>query len=187
MKLSPKETAVVTLDFQKGLLNCVPSAEKVVPNAVRVVEAARKNNVRVIHVGLGFSEGHPEIPDRGSIVAQIRQYGLFVKGTESAEFLPAIAQPNELKIYKQRFSGFSDSTLDMFLRANGIKNLVLMGITTSGVVLSTLRRAADLDFSCTVIKDACYDGDEEVHRVLTEKVFAAQEKVTTAAELDFEG
>ena len=34
MKLSPKETAVVTLGFQKGLLNFVPSAEKVVPNAV---------------------------------------------------------------------------------------------------------------------------------------------------------
>ena len=56
---------------------------------------------------------------------------------------------------------------------------MLFGIATSGIVLSTVRAATDLDFTCVVVKDACLDADAEVHRVLTEKVFAAQATVVT--------
>ena len=53
---------------------------------------------------------------------------------------------------------------------------------TSGVVLSTLRQAADLDYRLTVLTDACYDPDPEIHRVLTEKVFPRQADVITIDE-----
>jgi nicotinamidase-related amidase len=36
------------------------------------------------------------------------------------------------------------------LRANGIEILILTGIVTSGVVLSTLRHAADADYAAPV-------------------------------------
>jgi nicotinamidase-related amidase len=68
------------------------------------------------------------------------------------------------------------------LRAGEIRNLVLTGIATSGVVLSTLRQAADLDFGLTVLADGCLDGDPEVHRVLTEKVFPRQADVVSVEE-----
>ena len=71
---------------------------------------------------------------------------------------------------------------EMILRARGIGHLALCGVVTSGVVLSTVRHAFDLDFRLTVVKDACADRDPEVHRVLTEKVFPAQAKVVTAEE-----
>ena len=80
---------------------------------------------------------------------------------------------------KRRVSAFAGSDLDVLLRAGGIRSLVLAGIATSGVVLSTLRQAADLDFGLTVLADACADADAEVHRVLTEKVFPRQAEVTT--------
>ena len=60
--------------------------------------------------------------------------------------------------------------------------LILAGIATSGVVLSTLRQAADLDYRITVLADACADADEEVHRVLTQQVFPRQALVTTTDE-----
>ncbi len=59
---------------------------------------------------------------------------------------------------------------------------MLAGIATSGVVLSTLREAADKDFKITVLSDCCADRDEEVHRVLTTKVFPRQADVMTAEE-----
>ena len=62
-------------------------------------------------------------------------------------------------------------------RANGGAR----GIATSGVVLSTLRQAADLDYRLTVLRDACADADAEVHRVLTEKVFPRQADVVDVA------
>lgn len=59
---------------------------------------------------------------------------------------------------------------------------MLSGIATSGVELSTLRQAADLDFSLTVLSDGCIAADEEIHRVLCEKVFARQAQVVTVEE-----
>jgi nicotinamidase-related amidase len=63
-----------------------------------------------------------------------------------------------------------------------VDSLVLTGIATSGVVLSTLRHAADLDFGLTVLRDGCADADREVHRVLLEKVFPRQADVVTVDE-----
>ena len=59
---------------------------------------------------------------------------------------------------------------------------MLCGISTSGVVLSTLRQAADLDFAVTVLRDACFDQDPEVQSVLMDKVFTRQATVTTTEE-----
>jgi len=66
---------------------------------------------------------------------------------------------------------------DVVLRSLDVDELVLTGIATSGVVLSTLRYAADQDFQLAILRDACADGDPEVHRVLVEKVFPRQAEV----------
>jgi nicotinamidase-related amidase len=179
MKLDPKKTALLTLDFQKGILGFVAAAEAVVPAAAKAVEFARKQQFHIIHVGLGFSAGHPEIPDTESRFKRVKDDNLFVIGTPSAEFHSAIARPEDLVVYKQRVSAFSENQLHLILRARSVENLVFFGISTSGIMLSTLRRAADLDFRCIVLKDACFDPDEEVHRVLTEKIFPGQAKVLT--------
>jgi nicotinamidase-related amidase len=82
-------------------------------------------------------------------------------------------------VTKLRVSAFAGSDLDVVLRADGIDTLVLTGIATSGVVLSTLRQAADLDYQLVVLEDGCLDADLEVHRVLMGKVFPRQAEVTS--------
>jgi nicotinamidase-related amidase len=174
VKLDPKRTALLTLDCQQGIFGLFPAAEAIVPRAAKAVEFARQQPFQIIHVGLGFSEGHPEISDADLPFKRVKRNNLFVKGTPSAEFHSAIARSGELVVHKQRVGAFSENELHLILRARGIENLVFFGITTSGIVLSTLRRAFDLDYRCVVLKDACFDADEEVHRVLTEKVFPTQ-------------
>jgi nicotinamidase-related amidase len=116
--------------------------------------------------------------------AMVRQNDLFIIGTESAAFHEAIApKPDEITIVKHRVSAFSGNDLEMILRSQSITHLVFFGIATCGIALSTLRQASDLDFRCVVVKDCCFDGDEEVHRVLTEKVFARQASVVGADDL----
>jgi nicotinamidase-related amidase len=68
----------------------------------------------------------------------------------------------------------------MILRARQIDTLVLTGIATSGIVLSTARHAADHDYRLAIVSDACCDRDDEVHRVLIEKVFPRQATILTA-------
>ena len=179
MKLDRKKTAMLTLDIQKGIFGFVPAADSVVPNASKAVEFARQKQFHVIHVGLGFSAGHPEIPDTESRFKRLKENNLFVIGTPSAAFHSAVGRPEDLIVYKQRVGAFSENQLHLILRSRAIENLVFFGISTSGITLSTLRRAADLDYTCIVLKDACFDPDEEVHRVLTEKIFPAQASVLT--------
>jgi nicotinamidase-related amidase len=181
-KLDSKKTALLTLDCQMGVLGIVPGSDAIIPNAAKAVEFARQQRFQIIHVGLGFTAGHPEISDVESPFARVKQNNLFVKGTPSAGFHSAIARSDELVVHKQRVGAFSENELHLILRARGIGNLVFFGITTSGIVLSTLRRAFDLDYRCVVLKDACIDRDEEVHRVLVEKIFPAQATVMTVEE-----
>jgi nicotinamidase-related amidase len=82
-------------------------------------------------------------------------------------------------VSKYRISAFAGSNLEVILRAQQIDTLVVSGISTSGVVLSTVREAADKDYSIMVLSDACLDADSEVHRVLMEKVFPRQADVQT--------
>src|ERR1700733_7640066 len=174
MKLDPQKTAFLTLDLQRGVFGLVPDSERVMSVAAKAVAFARQNQFRIIHVGLGFSEGHPEIPDFEAPFLRLKRNNLFVKGTPSVEFHGDIFHPDDLVIYKQRVSAFSDNHLELVLRS--------CRIATSGIVLSTLRRAFDLDFRSVVLKDACFDADQEVHRVLTERVFPAQAWVAATDE-----
>jgi nicotinamidase-related amidase len=68
------------------------------------------------------------------------------------------------------------------LRAQGIQHLVLTGIATGGVVLSTVREAADKDYRITVLSDGCADADPEIHHILTTKIFPRQADVITVEE-----
>ena len=81
---------------------------------------------------------------------------------------------------KVRVGAFSTTPLETVLRARGITTLVLGGIATSGVVLSTVRHAADADYSIVVVSDACADFNAETHRVLLANVIPAQGDVVTA-------
>ena len=71
----------------------------------------------------------------------------------------------------------------MILRANGVDSLILLGIATSGVILSTLLHASDADYKLIVVKDCCTDMDSAVHTCLTEKFFSQRSTVVTASEL----
>jgi nicotinamidase-related amidase len=96
---------------------------------------------------------------------------------------PALTpEGNDVVVTKRRVSAFTGSDLEVVLRAGKIDHLVLCGIATSGVVLSTLREAADKDYACTVLADLCADTDAEVHAVLTGKVFPRQARVMNAAD-----
>ncbi len=85
-------------------------------------------------------------------------------------------------VTKSRVGPFSTTDLDAILKANGIETLALMGISTSGVVLSTVRWAADIDYRLIVLADCCADRDEEVQQVLIEKVLPRQATIVTSQE-----
>jgi nicotinamidase-related amidase len=134
-------------------------------------------------VVVGFRPGYPEVSTRNKMFGALARNGLADGGDQATQIHPDVAaEPGDIIVTKRRVSAFAGSDLDMVLRAGDIDHLVLTGIATSGVVLSTVRQAADLDFGLTVLADGCLDADPEVHRVLTEKVFPRQADVVTVAD-----
>lgn len=115
--------------------------------------------------------------------AALADSSTFVTDGPGSQIHPAVEpQPGDIVVDKKRVSAFAGSDLDMVLRAQRVQTLALSGIATSGVVLSTLRQAADLDYGLIVLRDGCADADEEVHRVLLDKVFPRQADVLAVDE-----
>lgn len=170
---------LLVMDFQHGIVEQAASPS-VLAAADRAVKAARSNDIPVMFVRVAFRPGYPEAAESNLAFGAISQAGdAFTQDHPATQVHTALEPlPGEPVIVKRRVSAFSGSDLDVLLRAAGADTLILAGISTSGVVLSTLRQAADLDYRLTVLSDACADSDPEVHRVLLEKVFPRQAVVT---------
>jgi len=175
--------ALLVMDVQRSIADRVPDKAAYLGRLQEVIEAARDAAIPVLYIAVQFRDGYPEASPRNKAFSQIKGTGRLLQSDPDSAIEDAVApQGDEPVITKKRVSAFAGSDLDVILRAGGINYLILTGIATSGVVLSTLRAAADMDFRLTVIADCCADGDEEVHRILTEKVFPRQAEVVTAEE-----
>ena len=176
-------TALLVMDVQQGIVDRFGGDEGYLPRLAAAVAAARGAGIRVIYVTVAFRAGHPEVSERNKSFAAIAGTGRFADGDPGAAIHPAVAPASgDVIVTKRRVSAFTGSDLDVVLRAGGIDSLVLAGIATSGVVLSTLRQAADQDYRLTVLADGCLDADAEVHRLLLEKVFPRQADVVRVAD-----
>jgi len=180
MEQNKSNTALLVMDMQLGILGMLTGAESLLVKAAKAIATAREKNIPVIYVVVGFRQGSPEISLNNKGFAASKERFADADMVQFMTVHPDIAPVDgELTVAKRRVSAFTGSDLEVVLRAFEIKHLVLTGIATSGVVLSTLREAADKDYGLTVIEDCCADGDEEVHRVLTTKVFPRQAEVVT--------
>jgi nicotinamidase-related amidase len=175
-------TALLLMDFQPDILQALSEEKQksLLKNAKMALKAARKKKVHVIFVRVAFRPGYPEVPVNSRIFSGIAKQGVLVEGTASSDIHPVLKPLDaECVVTKRRVGAFSTTDLESILRAKRISHLVLGGISTSGVVLSTLRWAADFDYDITVLRDCCIDRDEDVHDILMNKIFPRQATVMT--------
>jgi nicotinamidase-related amidase len=174
------------MDCQAGIVSIyVQSPEEFLGRAASVLAAARRTGIRVIHVQVGFRPGLPEVSSRNKLFAAVKanpQHQQLFQGPAGAIHPTLGPEPEDIVVTKHRVSAFAGTDLEMLLRAGEIDTLVLFGIATSGVVLSTLLDAFDSDFMVYVIADCCADRDAELHSALLKQLFPARGEVLTAAE-----
>jgi nicotinamidase-related amidase len=178
------KTALLLMDFQNAIVSRYNDNADFIARLQKTKKAAREAGLSIIYVVVKFREHFPEVSPNNKAFAMIKS-GAFPlhEGNAAADVFVSLApEPADIVVAKRRVSAFSGSDLEVVLRAQEITHIVLAGIATSGVVLSTLREAADKDYQITVLSDCCFDKDEEVHRVLVEKVFPMQSEVLTAEE-----
>ncbi|GMA61683.1 cysteine hydrolase [Alicyclobacillus fastidiosus] len=172
--------ALLVMDMQNGIVARFQDNPEMLRAVQKAAETARQYNIPVVFVRVAFNEGYPEVSARNKAFSQIAQFGGMTVSDHATQIHESVRPTNgEPIVTKYRVSAFAGSNLEVILRAKQIDTLILTGIATSGVVLSTLREAADKDFAIKVLSDACADADPEVHRVLMEKVFPRQADVLT--------
>ena len=179
------KTAVLIMDYQNDILGTLSETiqNELLARANTVLAGARGESIPVIYVVVRYREDYPEISPRDLARRGIKKSGRLREGTPGAEIHAAVTpQPGEVVVTKRRTGPFSSTDLSVVLSAQDINTLVLMGVSTSGCVLTAIRWAADIDYRLIVLADCCADRDEEVQRVLMEKVFPRQATVTTSQE-----
>lgn len=182
----PARTAVLSMDMQAGILSMYTSDDALVQRAAEVLDRCRAQHLPVIHIRVGFRPGLPEVSERNPLFGAIRhspEHQKLFQGTAGAVHPLLGPKEGDIVIEKHRVSAFTGTDLDMILRAQSVDTLVLFGIATSGVVLSTLLDAGDADYRVIVIRDCCGDREPELHTALMEKLFPRRGTVMTAAEL----
>ena len=179
-------TAVLAMDCQTGIVaTYAKPPEEFIARAASVLRAARGAGMPVIHVQVGFRPGLPEVSSRNKLFGAIKEspaHQQFFQGPSGA-IHPALGpEPGDIVVTKHRVSAFAGTDLSMLLSAREIHRMVLFGIATSGVVLSTLLEASDADFQIMVIADCCADLDAELHAALLTRLFPRRAEVITAAD-----
>ena len=125
--------------------------ELVIPNMQRVLAAARKAGIEVIHVRVAS-----QTADGRDSTLRYKALGLKTpRDSKDAQILPEVApEEDEMVVSKVTSSVFNSTNIDRLLRNLGIKNLILMGVVTNGCVESSARSAAELDYGTIVVEDA---------------------------------
>ena len=181
----PSRTALLLMDFQNAILGSLPDAEPVLEHARQALAWARENEIRVVFVRVAFTEqDFAEIPTHSKTFAAAAANKFLLDGSAQAALHESLeVRDGDITVRKTRFGAFSTTGLYRDLRASSVDTLVVAGVSTAGVVLSTLRDAADQDYRLFVLADATADHDPEVHRVLIEKVFPHQADVLDTGDL----
>jgi nicotinamidase-related amidase len=182
MDQSKPTSALLVLDLQLGIINSVGYNADQITNCQKAIEHARSNNIQIIYSIVGFRPGYPEVSPNNKVFSFIKEKRM-LSDPKDMEIHEAVSpKEGDLIVHKKRFSAFCGSDLEVILRAKGITDLTLCGISTGGAILSTIREAADKDYKLTILSDGCLDKDEEVHMVLLTKVLARQADVITVNE-----
>jgi nicotinamidase-related amidase len=185
MEQNKSNRALLVMDMQNTIVGRLSDTATLLSNVKKAIVIAREKKIPVIYVVVGFRPGAPEISTNNKVFAASKLNMANINMDDMIKIHPELLPiPGETTVIKRRISAFSGSDLEVLLRAFSVDHLILAGISTSGVVLSTLREAADKDFRLTVLSDCCADADEEVHRVLMTKVFPRQADVHTVSEFE---
>ena len=179
-------TSILIADFYADIMDTLPHANGrgVVPKASALQSVARDAGVMLCYCATVFRPGYPEIGERNKTFRQRKASGQSAIANPIDVIHPGVRpRDGEVVVGKHRVNALYGTGLDVALRANDIRDLVILGYATSGVVLSTVRYGADLDYNLYVVEDCCSDSDAEVHDFLINRILPRQADIVNSEDV----
>jgi nicotinamidase-related amidase len=183
--ITPSSSMLLVMDYQPVVLEPMPDSAELLKHAAQAIELVRRIGGHVGYVRVAFEDtDYDAIPATNKAFSALAasRY-LKAESPESAIHEDVAPQAGDIVVRKTRVGPFLTTNLDQRLRTRGIDTLILAGVHTSGVVLTTVRDGADRDYRLFVLEDCVSDPDPSVHATLMQKVFPRQAHLTTVFEL----
>jgi nicotinamidase-related amidase len=187
----PRTTAVLMIDFQRDFVepggfgealgNDVSRLGRAVPQAARVLRAARRHGLLVVHTREGHRTDLTDCPPskraRGRLRTGIGDHGplgrILVRGEAGHDIVKELyPEPGEPVIDKPGKGAFYATDLDAILKHRGIGQLVVCGVTTEVCVSTTVREANDRGYDCLVLQDCVASYFPALHEAALQMVKA---------------
>jgi nicotinamidase-related amidase len=166
-------TALVLVDLINDLIHpdgampsCAAEVERrgVLGAANQALERSRARGWPTILVKVGFCPGYPELPAHAPLLGRARDLGALRLGQWGTEFHADLAvEPGDPVLVKHRLSPFHGTALATLLRAAGIGQLLLGGVSTAWALQAAAREGHDRDFRVVLVEDACAAASAQEH------------------------
>ncbi len=177
------KTALIVIDMQNSFLhpdgeNYYPAAGDVVANCLALIGGARKAGTIVVHVADRHREGFDDFEDR-------RLPRHCVSGGFHAEYFQGFGPQggaSEVEIVKRRFSAFFATELALFLREQGVEQVVICGVKTNVCVRATAQDAFANGLEVVVVRDATNSNREHLAAASLEDIERYLGRLVTTSE-----
>ena len=180
-KVDPAHTAVIVVDVQNdfcaegGMLDRegldISRIQAMAPRLVKFIDDARAAGSLIVYIQTFYNSDANYLSDVWLEQSLKRWQGRFIdypvcmEGGWGADFYDGIEpRPGEPIIHKHRYGGFIGTNLDMVLRSNGIRSLVMTGAITNGCVESTARDGFFHDYYIVFLDDCTATVSDELHQ-----------------------
>ncbi|MGW1087394.1 cysteine hydrolase family protein [Streptomyces sp. NPDC002596] len=183
--IDPKRTALLAMDFQNGIVASVAEPDALVERVGGAIADVRATGGTIGYVRVAFTEDDwAAVPATNKTFSGVAAAKMMHHEDATTQIDERIApEDGDIVVRKIRFGPGSTTDLHQQLRDRDIDTLILSGISTSGVVLSTLIDAADRDYRIYVLTDGVADHHLDVHRILLDHVFPSRAHLIDTAQL----
>lgn len=180
--IDPKTTALLLMHFQDDIVALFPRSQlgPVIDRCQRVVQAARARELTIVYANIRFRSDYAEVNPRNQNGVWLQSMGLFTRSQVTPEL---VREAGDILIEGQRVSAFFGTPLELILRGHGIETLIMAGVTTTGVMLSSLAYASDADYRIIALEDCCYDPDRLAHERVFATAFSTRALIATASDI----
>jgi nicotinamidase-related amidase len=198
-RVKPSHTALLVVDMQNDYVSergashkrhtTVSAVRAIIPTIQKLLHASREAGTMVTYIQMTFD---PELRLLSDVdyVRRVKRYGetpMVVKGSWGHEVIADLApQTGDLVVEKQRSSAFVGTNLDLLLRSNHIKSVIVTGVVTQGCVMATATSALLNDYYVTVVTDCVASAQKELHDaalLLLKNTLVLEDSLVTAQQI----
>lgn len=184
-------TALINIDFINDIVHKdgafgatyakIVEKNKVIENANRAIDFARKFALPIFFVKVGFSSDYKEVSANNVMFSRAKEAGAFKLNTWGTEFHSKLDIDKEKDniIVKHRVNAFYNTELEKALKDKRINKIIFTGVATDLAIHTTARDALDRDYRVCVCKDACAAYSEEVHLFIANNLSRVTEVIET--------